>query len=125
MKEVLKYKGYEGSIEFDTDDEILFGKILFINDLVLYEGNTIAELKKDFKLAVDDYIETCRAIDKVPQKSYSGTFNIRIGNEAHHILAQEAELHDVTLNSYIKEILDDYIKNSILNTKTSDPKQKI
>ena len=125
MKEVLKYKGYEGSIEFDTDDEILFGIILFINDLVLYAGNTIAELKKDFKLAVDDYIETCRAIDKVPQKSYSGTFNIRIGNEAHHILAQEAELHDVTLNSYIKEILDDYIKNSILNTKTSDPKQKI
>ncbi len=107
----LKYNGYEGSIEFDTDNNILYGKVLFIDDSVSYEGNTIAELKEDFKLAVNDYIATCKEVNKNPQKSYSGTFNIRIGSETHYILAHEAQLNNVSLNSFVKSILDKYIND--------------
>ena len=58
---LLKYKGYSGSIEFTPEDNCLFGKVLDLHrDIVLYEGNTIDELRKDFEEAVDFYLESCR-----------------------------------------------------------------
>jgi len=112
MKNILKYKDYEGSIEIDAESKCLYGKILFIDDVITYEGNTFAELENCFHESVDDYIETCKAIGKAPQKSYSGTFNVRIGSKTHHILVREAQLKNITLNSFVKEILDQYTKKS-------------
>ena len=57
--ENLRYKDYKGSIEFSASDNILFGKIINTNDLVTYEANSIEKLEKEFRLAVDDYLETC------------------------------------------------------------------
>ena len=34
MKNHLEYKGYIGTVEFSTEDNLLFGKITGINDLV-------------------------------------------------------------------------------------------
>lgn len=38
MKDMLKYKGYYGSIHFDEDDLILFGKVEFVK-AVYYRTN--------------------------------------------------------------------------------------
>lgn len=56
MYDVLIYKGYVGSIEISLEDGCLYGKILGIRDLVLYEGNTLTELENDFRAAVDVYL---------------------------------------------------------------------
>jgi predicted HicB family RNase H-like nuclease len=52
-----EYKGYTGSIEFSSDDQCYFGRLLNINDLVHYEADTVEDLNEEFKEAVDDYIE--------------------------------------------------------------------
>lgn len=39
MKNVLEYKGYLGSVEFSADDEVFFGKITGIRDVVTFEGD--------------------------------------------------------------------------------------
>lgn len=57
MKRELTYKGYIGSTEYDEKDNIYFGKITNIVNLVSYEGNSEKELEENFKNAVDDYIE--------------------------------------------------------------------
>ena len=41
---VLTYKTYIGSIEVSVEDECLHGKILFIDDLITYEANTVQEI---------------------------------------------------------------------------------
>lgn len=64
MDKVLTYKGYIGSAEDEGDCWI--GKILNITDLVFYEGLEFEELEKDFKAAVDDYIQTCFEVGKDP-----------------------------------------------------------
>ncbi|WP_038292220.1 hypothetical protein [Zooshikella ganghwensis] len=53
----LSYKGYHGSVEVCTEDNILFGKVLFINPLVSYEGESVKALQEAFKEAVDDYLK--------------------------------------------------------------------
>ena len=57
MKKELTHKNYKGSIEFSKNDNVYFGKILNISDLVLYEGNTIEELKADFIEAINFHEE--------------------------------------------------------------------
>lgn len=52
-----KYKGCEGSIEYDAKDKICYGKLTNIEDLVTYEANDIGDLEKQYHEAVDEYIE--------------------------------------------------------------------
>lgn len=59
MVNTLEYKGYTGSVDHSPDDSELFGKILSIQGLVLYQGATLPELKQAFKEAVDDYLGFC------------------------------------------------------------------
>ena len=80
---LLTYKEYLGSIDCDLDSGVLHGKIQFINDIVTYEASSLPELKTEFEIAVEDYLDTCAAIGKEPQKAYSGTFNVRVGEELH------------------------------------------
>ncbi len=60
MKDVLVYKDYRGSVHFNADDEVFFGKIEGIEDLVSFEGDSVIELKKAFEEAVNDYLEICK-----------------------------------------------------------------
>mgnify|MGYP006203197351 CR=1 FL=1 len=56
MNRRLKYKGHTGSIETSVEDNCLFGRLLNIDSLVSYEGQTEAELEAGFRLAVDDLL---------------------------------------------------------------------
>lgn len=61
ISNVLEYKGFIGSIEIDTEADILYGHVRNLknpNDIVSYEGETIKELKKDFHDAIDDYLSS-------------------------------------------------------------------
>lgn len=62
-----EYKGYIGSIEFSEEDNIFFGKVQGIRTLISYEGENVSELINDFHCAVDDYLETCRVENKIPE----------------------------------------------------------
>ncbi|MNR36177.1 hypothetical protein D3C85_1540730 [compost metagenome] len=59
MSNLLQHRGYYGSIEASTEDNCLFGKLLFIRELINYEGETVAELQAAFRDAVDNYLATC------------------------------------------------------------------
>lgn len=102
---VFKYKTYRGSIEPDLENGVLYGKILFIADLVTYEADSLRELENEFKAAVDDYLETCRAIGKDPAQSFSGTFNVRIGPSLHRKAAMAAYQKGLKLNEFVKDAI--------------------
>lgn len=105
MNNVLSYKNYLGSIEYSIDDEILFGKILGINDIITYEADNIKELKIAFHDSVDDYLEHCKQIAKEPNKPYSGKFTLRIDPELHAKLAAYAKMSGKSLNQYAEQLL--------------------
>ena len=59
----LEYKGYKGSVEYSKEDNCLFGKVQGMSKaLILYEGQTLDELRKDFEDGIDSYIEGCKTI---------------------------------------------------------------
>ncbi len=105
MTDKLKYKEFIGTVHYSNSDEIFFGKIEGVNDLVTFEGATVNKLKKAFKEAVDDYLELCKETGKEVFKSFKGSFNIRINPELHSKLFENATLKGKTLNQYVKEAI--------------------
>jgi predicted HicB family RNase H-like nuclease len=71
MKDVISYKEYLGSVHFSAEDEIFYGKIEGIDDLIVFEGDTVEDLKQAFQDAVEDYILTCVKYNKKQEKSYN------------------------------------------------------
>ena len=105
MNDILQYKNYYASVHFSAVDEVFYGKILGINDLVSFEGFSVKELKKAFEEAVEDYLETCIEIGKMPERTYKGTFNVRVPSELHKEASLFAAVHNITLNQFVKAAL--------------------
>lgn len=106
MSNVLEYKGYQASIEFSAEDGVLFGKILHIQSLILFEADSPAEIVSAFHRAVDDYLDYCREKGVEPNKTYSGTLNVRIGQERHRKIALHAAKNGSSLNDMICQVID-------------------
>jgi len=109
MKNVINYKGYYGSVEFSDEDNVFFGRIIGINDRILYEGDSVKSLRNDFENSVDEYLETCSQLGKEPEKAYKGTFNVRIAPTLHRQLAIFSASNGITLNAAVEEAIQNYI----------------
>lgn len=102
----LKYKGYSGTVEYNEDDNCLFGRVIGMNkNSITYEGQTVDELKTDFEAGIDIYLESCNERGVKPQKPYSGSLNIRITSEQHNQLALKAQQTGKSINSIIKDLI--------------------
>ena len=56
MIDRMEYREFIGSVHYSAKDDVLFGKIEGINDLVTFKGVSVKELRKAFKEAVEDYL---------------------------------------------------------------------
>ena len=110
MNNVLEYKGYYGTVEFSAADNILFGKVIGINGLISYEGESIKILKEDFEGAIDDYLDMCKEKNIDPEKSYQGNFNVRVSPELYRSLALYSNSHGQSLNSTVEEAIRYFLR---------------
>lgn len=106
MNNTMEYRGYVGSVEFSEADAVFYGKVLGIRALISYEGDNAKSLIADFHQAVDDYLELCKAEGKEPEKSYKGSFNIRISPELHKQAALAAITQNISLNSFVERSIE-------------------
>ena len=111
MKDVLQYKDFIGSVHFSAEDDLFFGKIEGINDLVTFEGSNVNEIKNAFQEAVDDYIDICRQTGKTLKKSYKGSFNVRIAPELHKKAVQKSLMLGLSLNKFVQRAIEKEISS--------------
>jgi len=112
----LTYKGYKGSVEYSEADKCLFGKVVGLNkDLILYEGDSIEELQRDFENAIDDYLAGCEAEGITPARPFSGKLNLRMSPELHGSVFMAAKNSGTTINEFInKAIVNELAKGIAL-----------
>ncbi len=101
----MKYKGYEAAIDFDEEMEMFHGSVINTRDVITFYGRSVAELKKEFKNSVDDYLEFCKKRGEEPDKPFSGNFVVRISPSLHQRLYSKAKKSGKSLNSLIEEQL--------------------
>lgn len=113
MKDIMKYKGYYGSVHYSDDDEVFHGKIEFVPSLVSYEGTDVKSLRLAFEEAVDDYLQLCKDEKKEPDMPFKGSFNVRIGHDLHRRAALIAKDQKTNLNKIVVDALERYLDAAI------------
>ncbi len=105
MSSSMTYEGYAARIEFSAEDDCFVGHIAGIQDVVGFHADSVTELKQAFQESVNDYKKTCEAINKIPQKPYSGKLMLRIPPEIHAAVATAAQLSGKSINQWATETL--------------------
>jgi len=108
--DVLTYKGFIGSVRFSAQDEVFFGKVEGVNDLITFEGNSVKELKEAFRYVVDEHIRDCEKENIPLEKSYKGSFNLRLTPELHRKAAIKAKMYGSTLNSFVRKAIEEKLE---------------
>lgn len=105
MKDVLNYRDFVGCVHFSAEDSVFYGKIEGITNLVTFEGETVKELTEAFQYMIDEHIKDCESENVTPEKSYKGSFNVRLTPELHRRLAISAKMRGISINKYVYEAL--------------------
>jgi predicted HicB family RNase H-like nuclease len=103
MKDSFSHKGYLASVHFSAEDGTLYGQIEGIDDLISFQGESVAELSVAFHAAVQDYEELCRSAGKDPEKTLKGSFNVRLGPELHRAAHRQAVCEGKSLNQFVQD----------------------
>lgn len=106
----LKHKDFIGIFNYIEDEDILFGKLEGITDLVTFQGRSIPEIKTAFVEAVEDYIGLCEEVGKKPLKSFKGSFNVRIPMDLHRAAAMKAISINSNLNQFVQNAIEKAVK---------------
>jgi predicted HicB family RNase H-like nuclease len=64
----MVYKDYTASMVFDTEDKIIVGRVLDIDDIISFHGETIPEFESNFHAAIDDYLAASQELGSSPEK---------------------------------------------------------
>lgn len=115
MSNCMKYKEYYGTIEYSDEDERFHGKVIGIKGLITFEGGSVQELKASFQEMVDEYLKDCETKHITPDKSYKGSFNIRIAPELHKEAALCAAVEGISLNALVEKAISVYTRKYFAN----------
>lgn len=105
MKNVMVLKGYYALVEFDGRDNLFFGRILGIDDIITFHGGNVSDLRTAFEESISDYLSTCKKHGKKPQKPYSGQLMFRVPPEVHAAVTIAAKASGKSLNQWATEVL--------------------
>lgn len=101
----MKYKGYIGHVEYDDEAKIFHGEVVGLRDIITFHGKSVDDLEQAFRESIADYLTWCKERGEKPEKTFSGTFNLRIPPELHAKLAFQAKTIGASLNAYVTEKL--------------------
>jgi predicted HicB family RNase H-like nuclease len=101
----MKYKGYTAHIEIDETEDILFGKVLDIKDVITFKGSTVEELKQEFYNSVDNYLEWCAELNEKPDRPFSGKLPFRTTPQRHRQIYLAAKKANKSINTWMDDIL--------------------
>lgn len=109
MENVMRYNDFMGSVNYNGEDKVFHGKLEFISDLVTFEGTSVNELETAFVEAVEDYLDLCETVGKKPDKSFAGSFNIRMKPELHRQAAIASLEKGMSLNQLVVDAVSQYV----------------
>ena len=101
----MKYKDYEAAVDFDDELEMFHGSVINTRDVITFYGKSVAELKREFRNSVDDYLKFCKERGEEPDRPLSGNLMVNISPSLHKRLYSTAKRNGTSLNALIEEKL--------------------
>ncbi|TJW09871.1 type II toxin-antitoxin system HicB family antitoxin [Parvibacter caecicola] len=76
-----------------------------MRDGIYFEAESAADIERAFHEVVDDYLAFCAEKGKSPEKSYKGSFNVRISPELHRAAATVAAIKNESPNQFVSKAI--------------------
>ena len=105
MMNTMSYKGYTASMVFDAEDKVIIGRVLDIDDIIAFHGESVAEFESGFRAVVDDYIAASETLGSPPEKPASGNLMLRIAPTVHAAALRAAAQNGTSLNKWAEQAL--------------------
>ena len=101
----MPQKGYTARIEFDERDNIFVGRVLGLRTLISFHGETVTQLRSEFKAAIEDFLADSKKLGIAPEKPASGKLLLRVPPEVHGRALVAAQAAGKSLNQWATEVL--------------------
>jgi len=118
MSNTMSYRGYTASMTFDTEDKIIVGRVLDVDDIISFHGESVSEFETNFHMVVDDYISACEQLGSAPEKPASGKLMLRVAPNVHAAALKAAARGGMSLNKWAEQAL------SAASRKTAGQRQR-
>ena len=105
MSNSITYKGYTASMVFDAEDKIIVGRVLDIDDIISFHGESVAEFEANFHAAIEEYIAASQKLGSEPERPASGKLMLRIAPEVHAAALKAAATSGTSLNKWAEKVL--------------------
>ncbi|MBN9428493.1 MAG: type II toxin-antitoxin system HicB family antitoxin [Burkholderiales bacterium] len=105
MINTMAYRGYVASMTFDAEDKIIVGRVLDVEDIITFHGESVSEFEANFHTAVDDYIAACESLGGTPEKPASGKLMLRVSPSVHAAAIKAAAQSGTSLNKWAENAL--------------------
>ena len=106
----MNHGGYTARIEFDERDGIFVGRILGLRSIISFHGETVAQLRREFTVAVRDYLRDCEEQGVQPEKAASGKLLLRVPPEVHSRAIVASQAKGKSLNQWATEALEQAVR---------------
>ena len=108
----LFYKNYRTNIKYDEEEKYYYGKLEGIDDFINFGTENIDKIVEEFHSAVDDYLEYCAEIGKVPKLEVNSKYNLEINSALYNSIKIAAKKSGANVDNFIEKILADYLSKT-------------
>ena len=101
----MNYKGYCARMDFDTEDRIIVGRVLDIDDIITFHGASVAEFEAAFHRAINGYMAACAKLGQAADKPASGRMMLRVDPAVHAAAVKASARSGQSLNKWAEKVL--------------------
>lgn len=105
MTNTMTYKGYTADMVFDADDKVIVGRVIDIDDIISFHGESVSQFEAHFHAVIDDYLAAAKELGSAPEKPASGKLMLRIAPEVHAAALKAAARSGTSLNKWAESAL--------------------
>lgn len=103
--DLMRHGEYIARIGYDEDVDSFFGEVINIRDVVTFYGRSVEELKQEFAVSIEAYLDLCREEGAPPAEPRSDTFSLGLDPDTRAKLVHAAARRGKTLDDWASEVL--------------------
>jgi predicted HicB family RNase H-like nuclease len=100
----MSYKGYTARMDFDSEDKVIVGRVLDIDDIITFHGTSVAEFEAALHSAVDSYVAACAQLGQAAEKPASGRLMLRVDPAVHAAAVKASARSGQSLNKWAEKV---------------------
>jgi predicted HicB family RNase H-like nuclease len=107
----MEYKGYTARIHYSKEDACYVGKLTGINDIVVFDGETLEAVRKIFEEDVESYQACCAEAGREPNKPVAEVM-VPVSSALYAEITKKAEYDGVPVYMLLETALQKFVQHA-------------